>query len=367
MAKQLKTGLLFGGATVSAFMGYGSVNGSVVISKRATCDYGGLVGSEFVEPADLPGVVESVLAEVVGNQVTGQLVIGIPSQFCKVIVRDVALEFSKPVKISSREVAKLFNEIEIEQIEGFNIISKNAVYFKIDGGKAVIDATGEMATKLSAQVSVVLVDDSFIQTVADVVGERWLPRLLFVPVVLAQANYFINDDVRDDTCVLISCGMFETSVAVCSGDSLVYLRTMELGLGHIVNDVASVLGVGFLTAKLLVDEAVLSVTMGQNDNYQISLGDGSIQKYAAAKVNDIIKNRLSVMAQHLRSSIKKSLGDGIFEKEFYVCGGHLDALAGVRDLLSRAFKVRIRQGVCPFTGLARAEYTERAILRYIIK
>ena len=363
MARRQIAGILFGGATVSAFVGYGGVNGSVVISRRAVCDYGGLVGSEFVEPTELQSVVGSVLSEVTGEkQAVGSLVLGVPPQFCKVIVRESVLEFPKPTKVTVREIAKLFNEVEVDQIEGYSITSKSAVYFKVDDGNAIIDAKGRMAVKLSAQISIMLVSDNFVQIAVGCLDKKWLPVLSFIPTVLAQANYFIDEDARDNTCVLVSCGMFATALAVSSGDSLVYLKTLELGLGHFVNDVASVLGVSFYTAKLLVDEAVLSVTMGQNDNYQINIGE-TTQKFAAAKVNDIIKSRLAFMAQHIKSTLKKALGEGIMQKEFYICGGHLDAIAGARDLLSKSLKLRIRQAICPFTGLARAEYTERAIIK----
>ena len=351
----------FGGTTISAAIGCTSVNNSIIVKKREDVSYSGIVNGEFVDAEEFTIALRVVLRAAIGETKITKLFVGVPTQFCSVFVEETERTFEKPKKLGETDIKGLLATVKGTDVPNFAMISRNAVYYKIDGGRAIIDARGQMASKLECQVCVTLAAESFLKAVAPCLG-KWYSKIEFVPQITAEARYLIDEEKRDATCVLVSSQQFYTSVAVVSGDSIVYLRSFNMGLAHVVNDVSVVLAIDYDVAKLIVGEAVLSVAMGDNDNYQISTGEKT-RKFAAAKINDIIKCRLNVMSEHILNAVKSADGE-LLSAEFFICGGFLDSVNGVRDFWSKAIGVQLKQCVDPFTKLNSAdEIGIRSLLR----
>jgi cell division ATPase FtsA len=159
--------------------------------------------------------------------------------------------------------------------------------------------------------------------------------------------YLIDEETRDKTAVMISCSMFSTGVSVCSGDGLVFLRAFDQGIAHVINDVSVVLNIPFEAANMLVNEAVLSVRMNQDDNYQVMV-DSRKAKFSAGTVNDIIRSRMEVMGDSIVRLIS-SADSKLLQNPIFICGGNLDAVGGARDFFAKTIGAHIAQCVCPLT------------------
>jgi len=358
--------LHFGGTTLSVCIASRGVGGALKTKTRVNAEYGGIIGGEFVEAGKLAEVLHAAVRQAFKNLKVKpkKLFVGVPSSFCEVIARSEVLLFEKPKEINARDVRQLFN---FEFSNDFStIINKSAVFFRVDDGRPVISALGQVAKKVQAQISLIACANSFIDTIRSCLIGSGLRRVEFVSVALAECLHLIDQDSRDKTSVMLSCGMFATGVAVCSGDGLVYLRTFDQGIAHVINDVSVVLNIPFTAANMLVNEAVLSVKMNDDDNYEVMLDAGTSAqrqaKFAASTVNDIIKSRMEVMGDNIVRLINladsKLIGSPIF-----ICGGNLDAVGGARDFFSKTIGAHIQQCICPLTRQNKpSELTIAALL-----
>ena len=341
--------LYFGGTNLSVTVGSRSKSGVITIHSRATHEYGGIINREFVDPASLPVILKQTIRTAM-RQLTvkpSKLYISTPSSFSECFVDDTALVFNYPKRINDKDIEKLVGMVSYSDASR-TVINRSAVFFRLDEGRAVTHATGVMAKKIEARVSLIIAHNYFVDTVRSCLAGSGFKKVEFISTDLARALYLIDEDSRDKTAVMIHCGMFSTSVSVCCGDGLLFLKNFEQGIAHVINDVSLVMNIGFGVANILVNEAILSVKMTESDSYQI-FHDDEKHKYNAALVNDIIKSRMELIAENIARLIMVADKNLTQNNQFFICGGNLDAVKGARDFLSRAVGAHIVQCVCPLT------------------
>ena len=353
--------LHFGGTTLSVAIASRGVGGALKLRTKVTVEYGGIIGGEFVEAANLSKVLRGAVSQAFRSLKVKpkKLFVGVPPSFCEIATRTQTLNFPKAREITTRDTRELF-DFEYNN-EGRTVINKSVVYYRLDDGRPMINAVGAIAKKIQAQISLIACSDTFINTIRSCLVGSGLSRVEFISAPLAQCLYFMDEETRDKTAVMISCSMFATSVSVCSGDGLVYLRTFDQGIAHVINDVSVVLNIRFEAANMLVNEAVLSVKMNEDDNYEV-MHYGRKAKFSAATVNDIIKSRMEVMGDHIVRLINAA-DSKLINNPIYICGGHLDAVGGARDFFSKTIGAHILQCVCPLTKQNKpSELTIAALL-----
>jgi len=352
--------LYFGGTTLSVTVASRGLGDSFIIHARETCEYNGIIDGEFVDAANLYSVVSETVKTALGSNSAkiDTIHIGVPHAFCDCFVSSSALNFEKPRKISQKDITKLINSVNHSD-PNRTVVKRSAIYYRTDGGRAYLNALGLLAKNVEARISLLTVSNYFINTMRSCLGLGF--KLDFIPCALAESLYLIGEETRDQTAVMISCGMFSTAVSVCCGDSLMYLKSFEQGIAHIINDVSTVLGVNFQTANQLVGEALLSIKMGENDNYEISSG-GKKQKFSALAVNDIIKGRMEVMADHIVRIAATADKNILNTNSVFICGGNMDAISGARDFLSKAIGTYIKECICPLTHQNNDKLTQDAVI-----
>ena len=353
--------LHFGGTSLSVVVASRGVGGALKVKTRVNAEYGGIIGGEFVEPQNLTDVLQVAVAQAFKSikRKPKKLFVGVPSSFCDIVTRAQAVNFPKPREVTAHDMHELFNLEYFNEIR--TVINKSTVYYRLDDGRPIINAIGMTARKVQAQISLIAAANSFLSTVRSCLIGSGLRRVEFISAPLAECLYLIDEETRDKTAVMIGCGMFATSVAVCSGDGLVYLRTFDQGIAHVINDVSVVLNIRFEAANLLVNEAVLSVKMQDDDNYEV-LSNGRKAKFSAPTVNDIIKSRMEVMGDHIVRLISAA-DTKLLQNPIFICGGNLDAVGGARDFFSKTIGAHIQQCVCPLTKQNKpSELTIAALL-----
>jgi len=350
-----------GGTSLSVCIASRGVGGALKVKTRVVADYGGIIGGEFVEAGNLANVLSKAVVQAFRSLRVkpDKLFVGVPPSFCEIVTKPQVVNFSRPREITAWDIRGLFN-FEYTN-DARTVINKSAVYYRLDDGRPVINAIGSVAKKVHAQISLITCSNAFISTVRSCLVGTGLKRVEFISSTLAECLYLIDESTRDKTAVMISCGMFRTSVAVCSGDGLVFLRTFDQGIAHVINDVSVVLNIKFEAANLLVNEAVLSVKMHEDDNYEV-LHNGRKAKFSASTVNEIIKSRMEVMGDHIVRLITSADGK-LINSPIFICGGNLDAVGGARDFFSKTIGAHIQQCVCPLIKQNRpSELTISALL-----
>ena len=330
---------------ITAAVAVPSVNGAHIIKGRAEVGYSGIVNGEFVNVEELAGIVTTVIAEAMKNARirVDKIYVGVPHRHTYCTVEQTGLHFEKPHKITRHDMQKMLNSVHHNSDD--LLIQKNIVCYYVDGGHPLHDAVGLVCSDLTARVSIVVADSYFTENVREVVAKDF--KLEFLPSALAEAMYLIDEDTRDRTCTLISCGMFSTTVSVISGDGLVSTNSFNMGRAHVVNDVSIVLETDYNSASALLDKVILSVKMNEHDNYELITTKRKLN-FAAETVNDIIKARLEVIAENITRLIRRT-DPNLLTYPIYITGGTTDTILGARDFLEKAIAAPITQCVCPFT------------------
>jgi hypothetical protein len=322
--------LFFGAEEISLTTAIKGVNGTHIVKKRAAMPYSGILAGEFVDPSELPYITQELVKSVKGG---GTVCIAVPACFIKVSVKSEIKEFEKPQKITRKDTDALLND-------------GSAVYFKIDGGKPIMNANGHTAQKtLQAFSSHIKVLQDF-TTPLKTCGAfmRAYKNVEYVPTTLAEANYLVPTEIRDKTCVLISCGMFTTSISVVTGDQLVATETCFMGTAHLLNDVSLMLRKPYLHAKELIT------------NFRDE--PGTVHEIIGARVGDIGEQLFAYI---------NNIDRGLFIRPFYICGGHIDAISGARERLEKSLKVKISQLKCPFNETNAPDQVSRdAVISYCL-
>lgn len=346
--------LYFGGTSLSVTVASRGTGGALIFQSKQTREYSGIINGEFVDTANLGfAISDAVRAAMAGVKAKiDKLYIGVPHSFCDCVIQSAFLNLGAGRKVTSVDTEGLVKSIE-NCDPTKTVISRKAVFYRLDEGRAVIEASGVVARSVEARVSLLTVANVFIEAIRGCLAGTVFKKVEFLCTALAEPLYFVPEDNRDRTIVMVSCGMFSTAVSVCCGDGLVYLKNFEQGIAHVINDVSLILGVSFDTANMLVGDAVLSVKMIENDNYEI-LVDGQKRKFGAALVNDIIKSRMEIMAEQIVRLTHAADKNLLKSNAVYICGGNIDAVKGARDFFSKAIGAHITQCVCPLTKQSRS-------------
>ena len=341
--------LYFGGTNLSVTVGSRSKSGTIIVHSRATHEYGGIINREFVDPVSLAVILKQTIRNALRSMTVkpSKLYVSTPSAFSECFVDETSLSFNYPKRINERDIEKLVGMVSYNDPSRI-VINRSAVFFRLDEGRAVINAVGVTAKKIEARVSLITAHNYFVDIVRSCLSGSGFRKVEFISTDLARALYLIDEDSRDRTAVMIHCGMFSSSVSVCCGDGLIFLKNFEQGIAHVINDVSLVMKIDFGIANILVNEAILSVKMTDSDNYEIVHNDEK-HKYNAALVNDIIKSRVELIAEHIARLIMSADKNLTQNNQIFICGGNLDAVKGARDFLSRAVGSHIIQCVCPLT------------------
>jgi len=355
--------LYFGGTSLSVLVASRGAGGAFVVHARADREYNGIINGAFVDGDGVGAIIRDTVREALGGfrGRVKKLYIGTPHIFCDCIVKPASITLDRARKITDRDTEELIRSVEHIDDQK-TVINRSAVYYRVDDGNAVTDAVGAVARKIEARVSLIVADNGFINKLRGYLAGSPFSRVEFISTALAQSIYFINEEIRDKTAVLISCGMFATAVAVVCGDGLMYLRSFNQGIAHVINDASVVLDTTFGVANRLVNTAVISVNMTETDTYEIT-HEGELKRFSAHLVNDIIKSRMEIMAEHIAKLCHIADGNLLSGNPVFMCGGNIDAVAGARDFFGRALGCHITECVDPMTRQNRAgELTINALL-----
>jgi len=318
------TVLFFGGETISLTQAKKGINGTYETRGYAQLPYNGIVNGEFAHYTEIPGIIEDLITELKIVR-GGVLTIGVPSCFCNISVRPEQRSFPKHKRIGGKIIKDLLD-------------GGRAAYYKLDGGVPIIDARGEIAVSIEAQV----VNFGVAPVFLDIIHQchsilRIFKSIRFVPVAQAEATYMVPTHMRDRTCTLVSCKMTDTTVAVCVGDQIVACVTFDMGTAHVIDDICLVKNVDYLTAK------------GMFDRYDSADIDG---------IAEVVNARLEDMGDQIKDIVYR-LDLGLIKRPFYMCGGYIDAVYGAKEVFSKCLRAQFTECMCPLYEINPPDTTTR--------
>lgn len=325
----------FGSSKISVMIAESGINNTFNILGTGENEYAGFYNGSFVEPEKLYEAIANcvVKAETNSGLKIEKLHIGVPAEFTFVECKNSSVAFNKRLRIGEEELADLFDLASRDvNHDGATIISRSPIYFLLDDNRKVIDPKGEVSTRLSGQISFVLADNKFIETIDDIIKNMGIREVEYVSSSLAESIYLLDPQVRDSGAILIDVGYLTSFVALVKGDGIISLNQFSVGGGHISADLCQVLNISFKEAENLKRKVVLSLMATDTDFYEVTV-NGNVTPVSAKLTNEIVSARLDMIVDLINRCLLKMKGNAYLP--VFITGGGVCLLKGGKDYISK--------------------------------
>ena len=334
MFKDMVAVMDFGSSKITVLVGVREVNKSFKLLASSDCEYEGFANGEFIDPNNLKDVISKAIADVESQlecKITN-IFVGVPAEFCFVTDNMITKIFPKKTKLTLKIINSLFLEdCENNPYPSHSIINKAPLYYIVNDDNKTNDPIGLIANKIQIRCGYVLVENKFKLLISGILDSLNIKEYDFVSNTLVESVYLIDDNIRNEGCILIDCGYITTSVAQILGDGLSGLKSFSLGGGLITSDISKVLEISFDEAEELKRQIVITLNPSGSDFYQV--GE---KKFNIRIVNEVVLARLDKIVETIKVCING------FDMQFpeysplYITGGGLNYIEGVTDYLRKA-------------------------------
>ena len=214
-------------------------------------------------------------------------------------------------------------------------------------------------------MSYILAQKHFIETIKTILTELRIEILGFVSANLAECMYLFEPQVRDKYALLVDVGYITTSVALCRGNALLYLKSFSLGGGYITSDLSECLHISFSEAERLKHKVVLGWKASQSDTYEIE-GDDIIQTYSAKATNEIVTDRIEMICDYIQRCLDACEYDLPDFLQIHVTGGGFNFIRGVKSVLTKKLKRNVAIIAPNLPNVNRPDYSSEVGLLNMI-
>ena len=357
----------FGSQCITVAVGFPDVNHTINVTAFYEEPYEGFMDGEFIEPNNLEDALSRALAgaEKSINKKITSLTIGVPTEFCFSMCKTVAQTFIKPKKITRKDLMSMFDEVSIN-INTHTIINRDFVYFVLGENNKVENPIGYVDSKITAGLSFILAENSFIDVVCKALIKCGVQDFDFVSSAYAQGLYLFDKEQRDRYLLLVDTGYITTSVALFRGRGVLELSSFSLGGGHICADLSSLLKIPFDSAESLFKKVVLCIEPAESDTYEIVINK-QIVPVSMRVANAIVESRIEVIAKGIQkcfNSWQYKFPDFI---PVYITGGGLALTKGGKDVLANVLLKNVEVAKMPYSQHNRVNNSSSmAVLDYAI-
>jgi len=370
MAKSNKAVLDFGSEKITVLVGSRDVNNSINIKGIGTQSYEGFMDGEFIEPKNLEKAIGEAIKKAENNSGTqiSELCVGVPTEFCFCMCKNVSQNYPKPKKITEKDIEAIYENSanEFKDIKTHQVMNKDCVYFVLGENNKTNYPVGQIDKKITACLSYVLVENSFLNLVSKALVRNNISKVKYVSSTYAQSLYLFDDEQRDRYALLVDCGYITTSVSLARGRGLLNLSSFSLGGGHISADLSKCLKIPFSSAEALNKKIVLCIQPSDNDVYDVFI-DGVTVPISMKIANAIAESRIEVIAQGIQKCFNAwqyNFPDFI---PIYLTGGGLSFMKGAKDVLAKTLNKNVEIVSMPYSSLNKTNYSSvLAVLDYAL-
>ncbi len=353
MAKKDVAILDFGSEKITVIIGTEDVNNTFAIKGIGESEYAGFAEGQFLEPTQVKLAMGLALNNAEHNSKTDikELYIGVPTEFCYCVCNTATLNFPKVKMVTQADVDELFamgNNFQGHKTH--TVKNQSAIYYELDDNGKETNPIGLATKKITAFMSYILVDNSFIKLIDKMLVDLSITNAVYISSALAEAKYLFDEETRDRYAILVDCGYITTTVALVRGDGIMSLHSFSIGGGHITADLMQCLKITFAQAESLKRKIVLSIDPDINDVYEVPTDEG-IVPISAKTAGEIVECRIEDIAKQ----ILKCLNSCEYEYPHYIpislTGGGLAYLKGAKDMLAKYLGMNVEIVVPPIPQL----------------
>ncbi len=343
-----------GSSKVRAMLAGKGINDTIKVKGYQEVDYEGFYEGKFLYKDKLSSIFEEIVSQFDINGID-KIYIGVPAEFSSVLVVQESINIGSRRKIKKQDVDSLFYLAGEKSKHGeVEVVSVSPLSFSVDGF-ASIDPTTESGSSLSASLSIIYANREFIELFNTIAGNLGFTTVEYISEPLAEAQYIVPKERRDELTLMIDCGDLTTSIALVKGDGLSSLTSVSRGGGFITNDLAEAFDLTMGEADRLKKQVVLSLKGGNNDFYELKTDLGKMTKIPLNFANEVVSYRVEELADVIAKSLQ--LSSAQFERflPIYLSGGGITKIKGARDYLAKCLGRNIAYGVPSLPGKEKPE------------
>jgi cell division protein FtsA len=314
------------------------VNDNIRILADATVDYAGYVAGEFLDEGGLGDAISSVfnMAQDIYGRKIDSVVVGVPSEFCNYALRNLKADYSNKVVIKKRHIDELFATVKDDEIaDDYTVISKSPILYILDDGVQTLYPESEYTKMLGSKASCILVKNSFINIISDILETQGVKDCTFVPVALAVDSMLLDEDVRQSGVVVVDFDYVSTSVTSFMGEGIVDLKTFPIGEGHVLADLVEVMKIGYFVAEELKKQLILTLQPNPMDVYEVVDESKTTTKLSASIANEIVLARIDDIADIINNILINFQYRQDLTRPIYITGSGLTGIKGIKNYLSK--------------------------------
>ncbi len=347
-----------GSSKLSCVVAQRGVNGIFNIKAKAQVEYAGFFEGEFIETSLLEDACRALFADIqsVYKKKIDHIYVGVPAEFSKVTLAKEQINFAFKRAVRKGDIEEL-SRLASSKIDadGMEVLSVNPISFMLDDDRKTNSPEKIKANKISAELSVVFAQSSFIQTFNKIWTRLGIEQVEYLSEPLCEALFILEKEERERTCIVIDVGARSTSVAFVKGDGLTNLTSFSMGGSYVTSDLSEAFSIPYADARSLKKQIVLSLKGSDNDFYElISLG-GRVTKVPLNLANEVVCYRLELIAKTVNECIR------LFAKEYvpyypiYLCGAGVSKIKGGKDFFAKCLNRNILYGLPPIPALDKPE------------
>lgn len=346
-----------GSSSLRAMLAGNGLNNTFVVKAFKDIPYDGFYEGRFLAPDKLTTLISQIVSEFdCSKENIKKVYIGVPAEFSSVATTSVSLNLGARRKVKQQDVDQLFY-IASERAKDKNVevLSVNSISYLLDEGRTTFSPIGENAISITANISIIYVNRSFIELFNKIVSANEFESVDYISEPLAQALFVINSAEREESCLIVDVGDITTSACFVKGDGLTNMASFSRGGGFITNDLAEAFDLSMSEAERLKKIIVLSLKGKNNDFYELLTDVGKTIKIPLNTANEIVSYRIEEIAQALSKCVQLFSSAYINYLPVYLTGAGISKIKGGRDFLAKCLGRNVKYGVPPLPSKDKPE------------
>ena len=340
----------------SIFAGRG-LNNTFNIRGYKEYDYDGFYQGEFIMPEKLSTLMEQIISDLdVNTKEIDKVYIGVPAEFSSVSRTEVSINFGSRRKVKKADIDSLFYMAsEKAKNASVEVVSVNPISYNLDDGRLSLDPIGEVASSITANLSIVYGDKKFIDMFNALVAGLGFASVEYISEPLSQALYIVPKEKREDLSLLIDVGDLTTSISFVKGNGLYALTSFSRGGGFITNDLAEAFDLSMNEADKLKRQIVLSLKGKPNDFYELTADLGKTIKIPLNSANEVVGYRIDELSEVIAKCVQLNTREFLQYLPTYLTGAGISKIKGGRDYLAKGLGRNVSYGKPPLPGKDKPE------------
>ncbi len=297
--------------------------------------YAGIKNANWADAMGVQDVLERAVGEL-EKQTRSRIRtvdIGLPGCFTNITSSTTHLDISG--KVTSRDIGELIAKADnISLLDDQMVVDTFPSWFILDDGEIYLDATGQRARSVMACISFVLANKYFVNDVRQLLRNAGVRVEGLICEPLAQAMTLIPEEKRDSIAILADIGYYNTNISLVYGDSILHHVTVDMGGGHITNDIAYIMKVDVQTAEQIKRRYSFGL---QESNKILHLyakdSGGRLNKYPYDLLQNVIDARVEHILRYISDFTVKAEKRMNRKLSVFITGGGLGYMPGASNFI----------------------------------